>query len=217
MIVSPSILSADFSCLGDQLQAVEQAGAQWIHFDVFDGNYVKNISFGPDVLKAVKKSTNMFIDTHLVVNDSEYYADVFMDAGSDNITFHIDAINDIPRSVKLIEKVKAQGKSVGVTLNPETDVREYLPFVDMVDLVLVMSIKPGFGGQSFRDDAIPRIEWLNRLRTEHSYSFSIEVDGGINGGTGRVCAEAGADILVAGSFVFKGDIAQRVSMLRALG
>ena len=217
MIVSPSILSADFSCLGDQLQAVEQAGAQWIHFDVFDGNYVKNISFGPDVLKAVKKSTNMFIDTHLVVNDPEYYADVFMDAGSDNITFHIDAINDIPRSVKLIEKVKAQGKSVGVTLNPETDVREYLPFVDMVDLVLVMSIKPGFGGQSFRDDAIPRIEWLNQLRREHSYSFSIEVDGGINGGTGRACAEAGADILVAGSFVFKGDIAQRVSMLRALG
>lgn len=150
MIVAPSILSADFTNLKEQLQEVEKSGAQWVHFDVMDGHFVKNITFGTDIMKAVKESTKMYVDAHLVVSDPEYYADIFMDAGADGITFHLDAINNIERSLALIKKVKKRGKQVGITLYPEVDVHEYLPYLEDVELVLVMSIKPGFGGQHFR-------------------------------------------------------------------
>ena len=213
MIVAPSILSADFTNLKEQLQEVEKSGAQWVHFDVMDGHFVKNISFGTDVMKAVKESTNMYVDAHLVVSDPEYYADIFMDAGADGITFHLDAVNNIERSLALIEKVKKRGKQVGITLYPEVDVHEYLPYLEEVQLVLVMSIKPGFGGQPFREDAISRIEWLDRMRKQHNYNYQIQVDGGINGNTGKKCADAGADILVAGSYVFKNNIPEAVQSL----
>ena len=213
MIVAPSILSADFTNLKAQLQEVEKSGAQWVHFDVMDGHFVKNITFGTDVMKAVKESTKMYVDAHLVVSDPEYYADIFMDAGADGITFHLDAINNIERSLALIKKVKERGKQVGITLYPEVDVHEYLPYLEDVELVLVMSIKPGFGGQPFREDAISRIEWLDRMRKEHNYHYQIQVDGGINGETGKRCADAGADILVAGSYVFKNNIPEAVQSL----
>lgn len=216
MIVAPSILSADFSQLGNQLKEVEKSNAEWIHFDVFDGHFVPNISFGTDVLKAVKKSTNMYVDVHLVISDPEYYSDIFMDAGADGITFHLDAINNIEKSLALIKKIKEKGKKVGITLYPEVDVHEYLPYLDEVDLALVMSIKPGFGGQPFREDAIDRIKWLDDLRKKHNYHYLIQVDGGINGETGKRCAEAGADVLVAGSYVFKNDIAKAVDSLYKL-
>lgn len=216
MIVAPSILSADFSQLGNQLKEVEKSNAEWIHFDVFDGHFVPNISFGTDVLKAVKKSTDMYVDVHLVISDPEYYSDIFMDAGADGITFHLDAINNIEKSLALIKKIKAKGKKVGITLYPEVDVHEYLPYLDEVDLALVMSIKPGFGGQPFREDAIDRIKWLDDLRKKHNYHYLIQVDGGINGETGKRCAEAGADVLVAGSYVFKNDIAKAVDSLYQL-
>lgn len=216
MIVAPSILSADFSRLGDQLKEVENSNAEWIHFDVFDGHFVPNISFGTDVLKAVKKSTSMYVDVHLVISDPEYYSDIFMDAGADGITFHLDAINNIEKSLALIKKIKSRGKKVGITLYPEVDVHEYLPYLDEVDLALVMSIKPGFGGQPFREDAIERIKWLDDLRKKHNYHYLIQVDGGINGETGKRCAEAGADVLVAGSYVFKNDIAEAVDSLYQL-
>ena len=213
MIVAPSILSADFTNLKEQLQEVEKSGAQWVHFDVMDGHFVKNITFGTDIMKAVKESTKMYVDAHLVVSDPEYYADIFMDAGADGITFHLDAINNIERSLALIKKVKERGKQVGITLYPEVDVHEYLPYLEDVELVLVMSIKPGFGGQPFREDAISRIAWLDRMRKEHNYHYQIQVDGGINGETGKRCADAGADILVAGSYVFKNNIPEAVQSL----
>lgn len=213
MIVAPSILSADFTNLKAQLQEVEKSGAQWVHFDVMDGHFVKNITFGTDIMKAVKESTKMYVDAHLVVSDPEYYADIFMDAGADGITFHLDAINNIERSLALIKKIKERGKQVGITLYPEVDVHEYLPYLEDVDLVLVMSIKPGFGGQPFREDAISRIAWLDRMRKEHNYHYQIQVDGGINGETGKRCADAGADILVAGSYVFKNNIPEAVQSL----
>ena len=216
MIVAPSILSADFTNLKEQLQEVENSGAQWVHFDVMDGHFVKNITFGTDIMKAVKESTKMYVDAHLVVSDPEYYADIFMDAGADGITFHLDAINNIERSLALIKKVKKRGKQVGITLYPEVDVHEYLPYLEDVELVLVMSIKPGFGGQPFREDAISRIAWLDRMRKEHNYHYQIQVDGGINGETGKRCADAGADILVAGSYVFKNNIPEAVQSLLSL-
>jgi ribulose-phosphate 3-epimerase len=216
MIVAPSILSADFTNLKEQLQEVEKSGAQWVHFDVMDGHFVKNITFGTDIMKAVKESTKMYVDAHLVVSDPEYYADIFMDAGADGITFHLDAINNIERSLALIKKVKKRGKQVGITLYPEVDVHEYLPYLEDVELVLVMSIKPGFGGQPFREDAISRIAWLDRMRKEHNYHYQIQVDGGINGETGKRCADAGADILVAGSYVFKNNIPEAVQSLLSL-
>lgn len=216
MIVAPSILSADFSRLGDQLKEVEKSNAEWIHFDVFDGHFVPNISFGTDILKAVKNSVNMYVDVHLVVSDPEYYADIFMDAGADGITFHLDAVNNIERSLALIKKIKERGKKVGITLYPEVDMHEYLPYLDEVDLALVMSIKPGFGGQPFREDAINRIKWLSDLREKHNYHYLIQVDGGINADTGNQCAEAGADVLVAGSYVFKNNISNAVDTLYKL-
>lgn len=217
MIVSPSILSVDFSRLGQQLKEIEDAGAEWVHFDVFDGNFVKNISFGPDVMRAVKRSTSLYVDTHLVVNDPEFYASVFLDAGANGITFHLDAINDVDRSMRLIESIKARGAKAGIVLNPEANVREYLPFLDQVDLVLVMSIIPGFGGQPFREDTVERVTWLDDYRNNHDFSYLIEVDGGINAETGKRCADAGADALVAGSYVFKNDVRQAIASLHAIG
>lgn len=217
MIVSPSILSADFSRLGQQLKEIEDAGAEWVHFDVFDGNFVKNISFGPDIMRAVKRSTSLYVDTHLVVNDPEFYASVFLDAGANGITFHLDAINDVDRSMRLIESIKARGAKAGIVLNPEANVREYLPFLDQVDLVLVMSIIPGFGGQPFREDTVERVTWLDDYRNNHDFSYLIEVDGGINAETGKRCADAGADALVAGSYVFKNDVKQAIASLHEIG
>lgn len=216
MIVAPSILSADFKNLKSQLTEVKNSNAEWIHFDVFDGNFVKNISFGTDILKAVKDSVDMYVDVHLVCNDPEYYSDMFIDAGADGITFHLDSINSIEKSLTLIKKIKSRGKKVGITLYPEVDVHEYMPYLDEVDLVLVMSIKPGFGGQPFREDAIDRIKWLDDLRKKHNYDYLIQVDGGINAETGKRCAEAGADVLVAGSYVFKNNIAEAVDSLYKL-
>lgn len=213
MIISPSILSADFSQLKEQLQVVEKSKAKWIHVDVMDGHFVKNITFGIDILKAVKRSTSLFTDVHFVISDPEYYSDLFIDAGADGITFHLDAINDVDRSLKLIRHIKSRNVQAGITLRPETPVTEYLPYLKEVDLVLVMSIKPGFGGQKFRQDAVEKVRWLYELRKKEKYNYLIQVDGGINRDTGKECTQAGADILVAGSYVFKNDIVKAVDSL----
>lgn len=213
MIIAPSILSADFKNLKDQLKELEDSGAQWVHFDVMDGHFVKNITFGTDILRAVKESTSLYVDVHLVVSDPLYYADIFMDAGADGITFHLDAVQDMEKSLKLIRHIKERGVRPGVTLYPKEDIHNYLPYLDEAELILVMSIKPGFGGQPFREDAVARIAWLDEIRSKHAYDFVIQVDGGINAETAKLCLDAGADILVAGSYVFRDDIKAAVASL----
>ncbi len=210
MIISPSILSADFSKLEQQLQTVEKSKAKWIHIDVMDGHFVKNITFGIDIFKAVKRSTSLFTDVHFVISNPEYYADIFINEGADGITFHLDAVDDVDRNLKLIKYIKSHDVQAGITLRPETPVTEYLPYLKEADLVLVMSIEPGFGGQKFRKDAVEKIRWLYEIRKKEKYNYLIQVDGGINQETGKLCAQAGADVLVSGSYVFKNDIIKAV-------
>lgn len=213
MIIAPSILSADFTQIKEQLNQVEKSRAKWVHFDVMDGNFVKNLTFGPDILKAVKRSTSLFIDVHLVITNPEYFADIFIDAGADSITFHLDAMNDVKRNLALIRHIRSKKIKAGITLRPEMDVSNYEPYLAETDIALVMSIKPGFGGQPFQNNALEKIKRLYNLRKEKKYNYMIQVDGGINQNTGKQCADAGADILVAGSYVFKNDIKKAVDSL----
>jgi len=213
MIIAPSILSADFTQIKEQLKQVENSKAKWVHFDVMDGNFAKNLTFGPDILKAVRRLTSLFIDVHLVITNPEYFADVFIDAGADGITFHLDAMNDAKRNLALIRHIRSKNIKAGITLRPEIGVSHYEPYLAETDVALVMSIEPGFGGQPFQNNALEKIKWLYNLRKEKKYNYMIQVDGGINQNTGKQCADAGADILVAGSYVFKNDINKAVETL----
>lgn len=213
MIIAPSILNADFTQIKEQLHQVENSKAKWVHFDVMDGNFVKNLTFGASILQAVKQWTSLFIDVHLVITNPEYFADVFIEAGADNITFHLDAINDVNRSLALLRHIKSKHVQAGITLRPEISMASYEPYLAEADIALVMSIEPGFGGQPFQNAALDKIKWLYQLRKEKNYHYLIQVDGGINQDTARQCAAAGADILVAGSYIFKNDINAAVDSL----
>lgn len=214
MLIAPSILSADFTKLDEQLKDVEQYGADWIHYDVMDGNFVKNITFGIDVFKAVKRVSDLWLDVHFVINDPEYYANIYLDAGADSITFHLDSLYDPERIMNLINQIKARGKKVGITARPETSVTEYLPYLPFVDVALVMSIVPGFGGQPFLPEAVEKIKWLYEQRQKLGYEYLIQVDGGINQTTAALCKDAGADCLVAGSYVFGNDMKKAIQSLK---
>jgi ribulose-phosphate 3-epimerase len=215
MIIAPSLLSADFAQIQEQLKQVESSKAKWVHFDVMDGNFVKNLTFGPDILKAVRRSTSLFIDVHLVITNPAYFADVFIDAGADGVTFHLDAMSNVNQNLALIRYIKSKNVKAGITLRPEIDVSQYEPYLAETDLALVMSIEPGFGGQPFQSSALEKIKWLYNMRKEKNYKYLIQVDGGINQNTGKQCADVGADILVAGSYVFKNDINKAVDSLMA--
>jgi len=198
-LISPSILSADFARLGEEIQSVEKAGADWIHVDVMDGHFVPNITLGAPVVAGIRTATKLPLDVHLMITNPEQYAESFAKAGADYLTFHIEATKS-PKD--LIQKIRDLGVKPGITLRPPTDVATIEPFLGLVDLVLIMSVKPGFSGQSFLPDQVQKIRRVKSLLGPNSKTL-IEVDGGINVETGKLCYDAGANVFVAGNFVFK--------------
>jgi len=200
MIIAPSILSANFGNLSESIEKVKNA--EWLHIDVMDGHFVPNITIGPLVVKGLRPYTSQVFDTHLMIDNPRKYVKEFVDAGSDRITFHIEAIED-PK--ELIDYIKSLGVRVGVSIKPNTNVERVAPYLPVLDQVLVMSVEPGFGGQEFMMNSVLKIEELAKIRERDSLSFLIAVDGGINKETSVFCKKAGADVLVAGSYVFKSD------------
>ena len=213
MIIAPSVLSMDFSKSNQQLQEIEQAGAKWIHFDVMDGHFVKNITFGPDVLKGIHKMSSLFLDVHLMIDKPWLYAPKFIEAHADQITVHYESFSCDDQLHEFIDQMHQHHVKVGITCKPKTDYKQLVPFLSKVDLVLVMSVEPGFGGQSFMVEALDKITYFDQLRKEHHYTYLIEVDGGINDDTAKQCLEVGCDVLVAGSYIFNHDIYKRIESL----
>lgn len=202
MKIAPSILSADFANLQRDVQYVEQHGADYIHIDVMDGQFVPNITFGPNVVKALRPVTKLPLDVHLMIVDPERYIDAFADAGADIIGIHVEATSHVHRALQMIKNkdVKAE-----IVLNPGTSVEAIKPILSMVDQVLVMTVNPGFGGQSFIDSTLDKIKELAQLKLEHGYDYDIQVDGGIVPQTAKLCKEAGANVFVAGSYIYDAD------------
>ena len=213
MIIAPSVLSLDYTDTKSQLEQLERSKAEWMHFDVMDGHFVPNLSFGPDILKAFKKATTLFMDVHIMVEDPCKVSEYFVKAGADLITFHSETVHEIKDQIALVEKFHENGVKAGISIKPDTCVESILPILPYVDLVLVMSVYPGFGGQSFIEGSLEKIKRLREYIDQHHLNCLIEVDGGINAVTGEACAKAGADVLVAGSYVFKGDIVKQVDSL----
>ena len=197
-LISASILSADFMHLADDLHDMK-AHCDAFHLGIMDGHYVPNITFGPDIVRQIRKSTDKFLDTHLMIKHPEEYLDAFLDAGTDALTIHVETSKDAAR---LLRKIKDSGVIPGITLNPETDIDLLKPYLPMVELILVMSVRPGFGGQSYMAGSSERIAQLAAWRQEHNYNYKISVDGGIQADTAREATKAGADILVSGSYLF---------------
>lgn len=197
--IAPSILSANFARLQEEIKEVEQSGVDYLHIDVMDGHFVPNITIGPLVVEAIKPTTNLPLDVHLMIENPDTYINTFAEAGASIITVHQEACTHLHRT---IQQIKKHGVMAGVSLNPATPISTIQHILSDVDLVLIMTVNPGFGGQTFIEQMVPKIETLADLRTNHHYDFLIEVDGGINEKTAFTCAKAGADILVAGSAIF---------------
>lgn len=214
--ISPSILSADFSQLGSEIKKLEEGGADLIHVDVMDGHFVPNLTIGPPVIKNLRKYTKLPFDVHLMISPVHEYIEKYADAGADIITIHPEATDNLKESINLIKKF---GKKVGVSLNPKTEIKTLIDEIESIDLVLVMSVNPGFGGQKFMPEVLDKIKELKRIRDENQYHFDIEVDGGINFSNSKIVLEAGADILVSGTTVFKendGDIKANIEKLKSM-
>ena len=213
--ISPSILSADFSQLANEIKRLENGGADMIHVDVMDGHFVPNLTIGPPVIKSLKKHSSILFDVHLMISPVHKYIKAYADAGADIITIHPEATNDINSSISLIKELN---KKVGVSLNPETKVDIIIEHLDKIDLVLIMSVNPGFGGQKFMPDVLTKVEELKNLRTAKDLDFDIEIDGGINFENSKMAIRAGANILVSGTTIFKsnnGDIKKNIELLKS--
>ena len=213
--ISPSILSADFSQLGNEIKKLEDGGADMIHVDVMDGHFVPNLTIGPPVIKALKKHSSVLFDVHLMISPVHNYIEAYSDAGADIITIHPEATNDLTSSILKIKELK---KKVGVSLNPETKIDVILNVLDRIDLVLIMSVNPGFGGQKFMPEVLTKIKELKKIQKEKSLNFDIEIDGGINFENSKKAIEAGANILVSGTTIFKsnnGDIKKNIELLKS--
>ena len=212
--ISPSILSADFSKLGSEIQNLEKAKADLIHIDVMDGHFVPNITIGPEVINKLRKYTSLPFDVHLMISPVHDFIKNFAEAGADIITIHPEATNDLESS---IQKIKSFNKKAGVSLNPETSVEKVLPVLKLIDLVLVMSVKPGFGGQKFMQDTLEKVKVLRKEIDTKKIKTQIEIDGGINFENAAMAKKAGVDILVSGTTIFKengGDLKKNIQLLR---
>jgi len=211
--IAPSILSADFAKLGEEIKEVEAAGADYIHVDVMDGHYVPNITIGPLIVEAIRPVTQLPLDVHLMIENPDLYIEAFAKAGASIITVHEEAAIHLHRTIQLIKSFDVK---VGVSINPATPVAMIEPILHEIDLALIMSVNPGFGGQSFIQETVAKMADLDELRKKYGYKYEIEVDGGVNVETAKLCAEAGADVLVAGSAIFnKSDRAQALEAIRS--
>jgi len=212
--ISPSILSADFSQLGNEIKRLEEGGADLIHVDVMDGHFVPNLTIGPPVIKNLRKITKIPFDVHLMISPVHKYIKDYAEAGADIITIHPEATDDLEKSIKYIKHLK---KKVGVSLNPNTSVEVILNHLEHIDLILIMSVYPGFGGQKFIPEVLNKIQKLSNLKKEKKLNFDIEVDGGINFSNSKLVIGAGANIIVSGTTIFKennGDIKKNISILK---
>jgi len=214
--ISPSILSANFSQLGNEIKRLEEGGADMIHVDVMDGHFVPNLTIGPPVIKALRNYTKLPFDVHLMISPVHKYIKDYANAGADIITIHPETTDNLVNSINHIKELK---KKVGVSLNPDTEIDIIINFLDQIDLVLIMSVFPGFGGQKFMPEVIKKIEKLNKIKMEKDLKYDIEVDGGINFSNSKIVLNAGANILVSGTTIFKennGDIKKNIDSLKLI-
>jgi ribulose-phosphate 3-epimerase len=212
--ISPSILSADFSQLGNEIKRLEEGGADMIHVDVMDGHFVPNLTIGPPVIKALRKQCSIKFDVHLMISPVHKYIEAYADAGADIITIHPEATENLEES---ISKIKSLNKKVGVSLNPESKIELITNYLEKIDLVLIMSVNPGFGGQKFMPEVLDKVKKLKDIKSKNNMNFDIEIDGGINFDNCQLAIEAGANILVSGTTIFKsnnGDIKKNINLLK---
>ena len=213
IIIAPSLLAADFSRIMEETQRAISSGGDWIHLDVMDGHFVDNISFGPAIIKAIDDVNDAFLDVHLMISRPDHYLDRFLDAGSDMITVHVEAEHDVSTTLK---RIKDAGRQAGLALNPATPMSEVEPYLEQIDLLLCMTVVPGFGGQAFMQEVMPKVEQAARWRSERDLQYHIEVDGGIDEQTAPFATTAGANVLVAGSSTFKAaDMAAAIEAIRS--
>lgn len=215
IIVAPSLLAADFAHLAKEVEQLQANGITFLHFDVMDGHFVPNLSFGIPILQTLKKQYDFIYDVHLMITNPREMAEKFIKAGANIVTFHYEVFDCPEDVIEMINVIKASGAKAGISVKPQTNVEVLKPFLPFLDLVLVMSVEPGFGGQSFMDNALPKIAWLKKELVANSYNYLIEVDGGINDITGQLVKDAGANVLVAGSYLFgKTDQKARIAGLK---